>query len=107
MPHLPHISTSLFVESRKLPTPSPGPEVKKPLRLYIQNQSHNSVQKALLEMNLTKQEKGRVNSPTRINTDSTNPAERTTPANSGKIFSDVQLAQEGLLNIFCVIVYNV
>ncbi|XP_056589864.1 BEN domain-containing protein 2 isoform X2 [Triplophysa dalaica] len=76
MPHLPHSSTSLSVESRKLPTPSPGPEV-------VQNQSHNSEQKALLEMNLTEQQKGRVNSPTRINTDSTDPAERTTPANSG------------------------
>ncbi|XP_057175772.1 BEN domain-containing protein 2 isoform X1 [Triplophysa rosa] len=82
IPHLPHISSSLSVESRKLPTPSPGPEVKKPLRLYIQNQSHNSIQKPSLKMNRTEQQKGRVNGPTRINTDSTVPAERTSPANS-------------------------
>ncbi|KAA0706773.1 BEN domain-containing protein 2 [Triplophysa tibetana] len=82
MPHLPHISTSFPVDSRKRPTQSPGPEVKKPLRLYIQNQPHNSVQKPLLEINRTEKQKGRVNGPTRINIESTDLTEGTTPANS-------------------------
>lgn len=84
IPHLPRISSSLSVGSRKLPTLSPGPEVNRPLRLDIQNQPHNSSQHLSLNINRTKQKQGRVNGSTRIRTDSTDPAKRTTPAHSCK-----------------------